>query len=34
MNDNLYKKAKLLIHTSYYEGMLNVLIEAKIIKYL
>lgn len=28
MNDNLYKKAKLLIHTSYYEGMPNVLIEA------
>ena len=28
INDNLYKKAKLFIHTAYYEGMPNVLIEA------
>ena len=27
-NDSLYKKSKLFIHTSYYEGMPNVLIEA------
>ena len=26
INDNLYKKAKLFIHTAYYEGMPNVLI--------
>ena len=28
MNENLFKKTKLFIHTSYYEGMPNVLIEA------
>ena len=28
IDNNLYKKTKLFIHTAYYEGMPNVLIEA------